>query len=96
MKRKSSVPKHICEILEDLETLTDRKASEYEISVDDETYDADPEILSQVISLTPADYKNDKDKEKELNEYRHRAGMSVKKLYEEDEYIKNLKAIARI
>jgi len=94
--RRTSTPNRICEILEDLKTLTDLSLKDWTVQVDDEDYDADPEVLKQVMTLSPIEYRARTEKEEELNEYRHRAGMSVKKLYEEDEYIKNLKAIARI
>jgi hypothetical protein len=94
--RRTSTPERICEILEDLETLTDRKLKDWTIEVNDEEYDADPEILKQVMTLSPHEYKAKVEKEKELNEYRTRANLPTKKLYEDDEYIRNLKSIARI
>ena len=45
--------------------------------------------------LNPNEYKMEKEvDEKELNEMRLRAGIDIKSVYVEDEYIKNLKAIA--
>jgi hypothetical protein len=96
MKRRSSVPKRICELLEDLYTLTDRKADQYKIKVDDKEYVADPEILNDVIITSPLLYKEKIKQEKELNEYRTMANLKAVSLYEEDTYIKDLKAIARI
>jgi hypothetical protein len=104
MKRRSNVPEKIVQILEDLETLSDLKLKDYTISVKDEDYDADATILKQVIILTPEQYKSMEDNEKdvesdeeELNEMRHRAGLSHKKIYKNvDEEIRHLLDIARI
>jgi len=94
--RRTSTPNRICEILEDLYTLTDLKLKDWTIEINDEEYDADPEVLKQVMTLSPHEYREKVEKEKELNEYRTRANLPIKKLYEDDEYIRNLKAIARI
>jgi hypothetical protein len=94
--RRTSTPDRICEILEDLYTLTDRKLKEWTVEINEEEYDADPEVLKQVMTLSPHEYRAKTEKEEELNEYRLRANLPSKRLYEEDEYIKNLKAIARI
>jgi hypothetical protein len=94
--RRTSTPNRICEILEDLYTLTDRKLKDWIIKIDDEEYDAEPEVLKQVMVLSPHDYRAKVEKEEELNEYRTRANLPTKKLYEDDEYIRNLKALARI
>ena len=57
---------------------------------------ANPEILKQVITCNPRDYKAKEEREGELNEYRTMANLKAVPLYEEDTYIKDLKAIARI
>jgi hypothetical protein len=79
-----------------LYTLTDRKLKEWTVEVNEEEYSADPEVLKKVMTLSPHEYRAKNEKEEELNEYRLRANLPAKRLYEEDEYIKNLKAIARI
>lgn len=94
MKRKHDVPKKIIEILDDLKTLTDRDVKDYHIEVEEETYDADPDVLKQVIILSPVEYAAKKDKEEELNEMRQIAGIKTKTLHNNDTYIKNLKSIA--
>lgn len=104
MKRRSNVPQKIIQILEDLETLSDLKLKDYTISVKDEDYDADVDILKQVVVLTPEQYKNMEDSqeevasdEEELNEMRHRAGLNHKKVYKNvDEEIRHLLDIAKI
>lgn len=94
MKRKSNVPRKIIEILEDLNTLTDREVKDYSIEVDDETYDADADVLKQVIITSPTDYASKKEKEEELNEMRQIAGIKTKNLHQDDAYLKHLKSIA--
>ena len=81
MKRRSNVPEKIVQILKDLETLTDRPLKDYTVKVDDETYDADEDMLKQVIILTPNQYKKEKGEDEELNEMRQIAGLPNKKVY---------------
>lgn len=94
MNRRTSVPKRIIEILEDLQTLTDTQLKDYVISVDGEDYDADADLLEQVLVLSPLEYKKEKEKEEELNEYRELSGLETKKLHVDDHYTKHLKALA--
>lgn len=94
MNRRTSVPERIINILEDLETLTDIKLKDWSISIEDDTHDADIDLLKQVIVLSPSDYKNNKEKEQELNEYRTISNLNIKKIYEDDEYIKRIKSMA--
>jgi len=94
MNRRTSVPERIIEVLTDMQTLTDIPITEWTVSVDDEDYDADEEMLKQVIVLSPLEYKKTKEREEELNEYRELSGLPTTKMYVEDEYIKNLKAMA--
>jgi len=94
MNRRTSVPERIINILEDLETLTDIKLKDWSISIEDDTHDADIDLLKQVIVLSPSDYKKNKEKEQELNEYRTISNLNIKKIYEDDEYIKRIKSMA--
>ena len=94
MNRRTSVPERIVEVLTDMQTLTDIPITEWTVSVDDEDYDADEEMLKQVIVLSTLEYKKTKEREEELNEYRELSGLPTTKMYTEDEYIKNLKAMA--
>jgi len=94
MNRRTTVPERIITILDDLQTLTDLKLTDWIVSVEEEEHDADSELLKQVIVLSPHEYKKEKEKEEELNEYRELSGLNVKKLYEDDEYIKRIKSMA--
>ena len=88
MKRRSNVPEKIIQILEDLDTLTDNKAKDYTVTIKDEDYDADVNMLKQVMVLSPNDYKKLEDDEEELNEMRQIAGIGRKKIYDVDEEIR--------
>lgn len=99
MDRRSKVPERIITLLEDLETLTGMDVSDWSVEIDGDEYEASEEIMRQKMILNPNEYKDKKDSEddeneEELNEMRLRAGLDVKTSYVEDEYIKNLKAIA--
>lgn len=94
MNRRTSVPERIVEILTDMQTLTDIPVNDWTVSVDEEDYDANEEMLKQVIVMSPLEYKKTKEQEEELNEYRELSGLQTTKMYTEDEYIKNLKAMA--
>lgn len=102
MDRRSKVPNRIITLLEDLETLTGIDASEWTAEIDNNEYEASEEIMKEKMILNPNEYKMEKDSEDEeteepdedLNEMRLRAGLDVTTTYNEDEYIKNLKAIA--
>lgn len=89
MNRRTSVPERIVDMLGDLETLTDIPVTDYKVTVDDETYDAEVDTLKQVISLSPHQYRLEDEKEKDLNEFRSLAGLGHKTIYEQDTDIKN-------
>lgn len=95
MNRRSNVPNKIVELINDLKTLTDLKSNEWTVKVNDEEYDADENILKQVIILNPNEYKMKKEKDDaELNEIREIAGLETKPIHLQDEYIKNIKSMA--
>jgi hypothetical protein len=99
MDRRSKVPNRIITLLSDLETLTGLEVDDWTVEIDGDEYEANEEILKQKMILNPNEYKDKKESEDEepetdLNEMRLRAGLDVKTDYVEDEYIKNLKAIA--
>lgn len=101
MDRRSKVPNRIIKLLSDLETLTGLKESDWSVEIEGDEYEANEETLREKIILNPNEYEKYKETEEEesdedLNEMRLRAGLNVKTNYVEDEYIKNLKAIARV
>ena len=87
MKRRSNVPKKIIDILTDLRTLTDLDLKDWTITVNENDYDANEDVLKQVIILSPNEYKKEKESS-ELNEMRQIAGLPNKNIYTVDDEIK--------
>ncbi len=82
MDRRSKVSQRICELLEDLETLTDLKLGEWTVQIDEEDYKADPSILKQHIPISPHEYREQE--EGELNEMREIAGLPHKDVHKKN------------
>ena len=87
MKRRSNVPKKIIDILTDLRTLTDLDLKDWTITVNENDYDANEDVLKQVIILSPNEYKKEKESS-ELNEMRQIAGLPNKNIYTVHDEIK--------
>jgi hypothetical protein len=97
MNRRTSVPERIVTLLDDLETLTDIPLKDWTVIVDDEEYEPDAEVLEQVITISPHQYRKEVEPDdEELNEMRERAGLDVKVLHadKQDSDIKAFKAMA--
>jgi len=97
MNRRTSVPERIVTLLDDLETLTDIPLKDWTVIVDDEEYEPDAEVLEQVITISPHQYRKEVEPDdEELNEMRERAGLDVKVLHadKQDADIKAFKAMA--
>lgn len=94
MDRRSKVPSRICKLLSDLETLTGLKLSDWTVEIDGEEIEAGEDAIREHMILNPNEYKEIKEVDEKLNEFRELAGLETKTVYVEDEYIKNLKAIA--
>lgn len=98
MNRRTSVPKRIITLLEDLETLTGLPVKDWTVVVDGEEYEPEEEVLKQVITLSPQQYREEiePEQEEELNEMRERAGLEVKQLHtdKQDAEIKSYKSMA--
>ena len=96
MNRRSSVPERIIELLEDLKTLTDMKLSDWTVMIDSEEYEPTEEVLKQVLVLSPHNYRVEEEREEDLNEMRHRAGLDVKPIYtdKQDSELRAFKSIA--
>jgi hypothetical protein len=97
MNRRTSVPKRIIELLDDLETLTAIPVKDWTIIVDEEEYSPEEEVLKQVITISPHDYREEKEvEEEEINEMRERAGLEVKVIHadKQDAEIKAFKSMA--
>jgi hypothetical protein len=100
LDRRSKVPNRIITLLSDLETLTGIKLKDWKVEIEGEECEADEDAIREHMILNPNVYKDEKEEaeneleDNDLNEMRIRAGIDVKSMYVEDEYIKNLKAIA--
>ena len=97
MNRRTSVPKRIIELIDDLETLTDLPVKDWTIIVDEEEHSPEEDILKQVITISPHDYREEVEvEEEEINEMRERAGLEVKVIHadKQDAEIKAFKAMA--
>jgi hypothetical protein len=97
MNRRSSVPKRIIELLDDLETLTAVPVKDWTIVVDDEEHSPEEDVLKQVITISPHDYRETEEvEEEEINEMRERAGLDVKAIHadKQDADIKAFKSMA--
>jgi hypothetical protein len=79
MDRRTTVPERICELVSDMQTLTDLPIKEWTINYEDNQYDCDPGQLKSVMILSPAEYR--KLKQTDLNEMRNLSGMTQKKIY---------------
>jgi hypothetical protein len=81
LDRRSKVPNRVMLVLEELETLTDIPMTEWEITIKDEVYTASEDNIRENLILNPNLYRDEKEKDGELNEMRVAAGLEVKKLY---------------
>jgi hypothetical protein len=96
LSRRTQVPARICELIDDLETLSTIKQDEWKIMINDEEYPADPEVLKSKIILSPQAYREAyPDEDEELNEMRNRAGLEhVNKYKDKDQILKDYLAKA--
>jgi len=97
MNRRTSVPKRIIELIDDLETLTDLPVKDWTIIVDEEEHSPEEDILKQVITISPHEYRETEEvEEEEINEMRERAGLEVKAIHadKQDADIKAFKSMA--
>jgi hypothetical protein len=93
IKRRMAVPERIVELIEDLETLTELPINDWTVEINDEEYDPEVEVLRQIITTSPHEYRIKE--EGELNEMRKRAGVDTVKLYgEPDKDIKKYISMA--
>jgi len=80
MNRRTSVPERICELIEDMETLTAIPKKDWTIKYNDEDYDCDVNILKSILILSPQKYRDSK--EKGLNEMRQLSGLGTKNVFD--------------
>lgn len=99
LNRRSSVPKKVLEMLDDLSTLTGYGPEKWKLKIDDKLYDATEENIKKNIKLSPHEYRESKesDSDSELNEMRVIAGLEPITSYDtSDKSLKSMQNLAGI
>jgi hypothetical protein len=94
MSRRAKGAEQIMEMIDDLETLTGLKTSEWKFKIGEETEAASLDFIKKNIQLTPHDYRVVH--EEPLNEWRQIAGIQTTNTYNDDEDMKAMKRRAGI
>lgn len=94
MLRRSTAGAKLEDILRDLETLTEYKLDDWIMHYEGKEQPFSRDLFDQLVPLTPAAYKAMK--EKDLNEWRHRAGLDVRPIHERDRLLRQLQNAAGI
>ncbi len=94
MMRRSNAGAHIEEILRDLETLTEFKTRDWTMHYEGKETPFSRDEFDSQVPLTPAAYRSQK--ENDLNEWRQRAGLDAKPIFERDRLMKQLQNAAGI
>lgn len=94
LRRRSSLPRQIEELLDDLQTLTEFETKDWQLHYEGKTYPWSPETFAKLVPLSPRDYRERK--EQDLNEMRVAAGLDVKPTYESDRSIRIIQSAAGI
>lgn len=95
INRRSTSPKRIMELLDDLSTLTGIDSENWELKIDKKKHPASIETISKNVILHPNEYVSGK--EKELNEWREIAGLQTVTAYDKtDEDLLNYQRQAGI
>lgn len=82
-RRRSTAAKLVARILDDLESITEFKPDDWSVKYGEEVFPFSREMFEQSVPLSPQSYRElHMDDEEELNEWRHRAGLDTKPLYE--------------
>ena len=80
VKRRSSLPKQIEELVDDLASLTEYEVSDWTVKYDDSEMDFDVDYLESRLLLSPREYRINK--EADLNTMRESAGLKTKSVYD--------------
>lgn len=86
--RRSTAAARIMQLLDDLETLTGRKPSDYQFKIFGKEYPATEAVIREHVLLSPHAYRQSK--EQALNEWRTIAGLTTVPTYERDAEIQAL------
>jgi hypothetical protein len=85
ISRRTSFPRDVMKMIDDLQTLTGLESSEWQIKIADEIYPASADIIKEHIALSPHEYRQAHESELELNEWREIAGLENPKPAVKDE-----------
>jgi hypothetical protein len=85
ISRRTSFPRDVMKMLDDLQTLTGFKSSDWQFEIDDETYPASADVIEEHIPLSPHQYREAHESDFELNEWREIAGLENPKSTVKDE-----------
>ena len=94
MRRRAAAARHVAEMLDDLNTLTEFDAQDWTILSGDRSTPFSEESFDAMIPLSPKEYR--RQHEQDLNEMRAAAGLDTVQIYERDRDIQALQSAAGI
>lgn len=94
MRRRTSAPAQIAELIDDMSTLTEFVPSDWIMVYEGKQQEWNPETFAKLVPLSPNQYR--KSKEADLNEWRVAAGLDTKQVFERDSLMKSLQNAAGI
>ena len=94
LRRRSAAPRHIQELLGDLETLTEFEPQDWLVHYEGKVMPWDEDSFAQTVPLTPDAYR--RERESDLNDLRDAAGIPAKKIHKTKPDMKDLQAAAGI
>ena len=94
MRRRSTAPAQLQQLLDDLNTLTEYEPGDWVMHYNGHEVPWSEEAFAKTVPLTPDAYRKDTDED--LNEMRVAAGLTPKKIYETSDFVKTLQSAAGI
>ena len=94
MRRRNSAPNAVQTLLDDLSTLCEFDADEWEMVYKKRSYPWSEETFTKLVPTTPKDYRKETDSD--LNEWRVAAGIKTKPLHDNDREMQKIKSAAGI
>lgn len=94
MRRRTSAPTQIAELIDDMSTLTEFVPSDWIMVYEGNQHEWNPETFAKLVPLNPNQYRESK--EADLNEWRVAAGLDTKQIFERDSLMKSLQNAAGI
>lgn len=94
MRRRSTSPRHLATIIDDLATLTEHNSTDWAMHYEDKTVPFSAEEFERLVPTSPKQYR--KVKQSDLNEWRRAAGIEVRQIYERERDIRQLQSAAGI